>query len=166
MSSFGKRVCAASVASVAIGLVACGARGPLDVPEEIFVVAESGADASDAEGAAPTPDGSLAGDAIAPIKDAGGDVASPINCAVCVGESCSNQILACATNQACLNALQCIFGQCLSSGQVNATCALGCSGDGGATAILDVLAILQCVTSACGPDCDSVLAGLGAGLGG
>jgi hypothetical protein len=148
----------------AVVCVACGARGPLDVPDIVYVTADAG-DADDtADGSANgSQDGAL--DAIGP-KDAGGDVANPINCALCVGQSCSNQILACVTNQACLQTLNCVFGTCLKGGSVSPACALGCSGEAGPQGILDVLAILQCVTMSCGADCQSVLAGLGAGLGG
>jgi hypothetical protein len=145
--------------------LACGSRGPLDEPEYVPIEPDGGgaSDATnmDALGATDATDAAM----MTPV-DAGRDANNPIDCAVCIGQSCSNQIIGCVTSAPCLNTLQCVFGQCLSSGQVNPTCALGCSGEGGASGILSVLAILECVTQSCGPDCDSLLAGLGSGLGG
>jgi hypothetical protein len=151
---------------VAAGLTsACGARGPLDAPDYFGnQSADGGDEGSTSEGG----NGDAAADAAADARpgDAGGDVSNPINCAVCVGQSCSNQILACVTSQSCLGTLQCVFSKCLTGGSVNTACAFGCAGEAGPQGLLDVLAVFQCITTSCGADCNSLLGGLGGGLGG
>ena len=115
-------------------------------------------------GDAQSPDAS-ASDAVPP-KDSSVDANNPIDCALCVGQSCSNEIIGCVTSPACIGTLNCVFSNCLTGGSVSTTCALACAGEGGPQGLLDVLGIIQCVTTSCGPDCNSVLGGLGAGLGG
>jgi hypothetical protein len=154
---------AALVASISFVCVACGSRGPLDEPEFVDVTSDSGApEGGTGDGGGLGADASDGGMSV----DASRDANTPIDCAVCIGQSCSNTILACVTSLSCLSTVQCVFGGCLSNGQVNPSCALGCTGDSGPSGLLDVLAILECVTQACGANCDSLLAGLGAGLGG
>ena len=146
-------------------VVACGARGPLDAPDLVYGASADGSD----EGS--TAEGGTGADAAGltdakTSTDAGGDVANPINCAVCVGQTCSNQLIACVTSQSCLGTLQCVFSKCLTGGSVNPVCAFGCSGEAGPQGLLDVLAVFQCITMSCGADCSSVIGGLGGGLGG
>lgn len=156
----------AMVSGIVITTAACGARGPLDTPDYFFANTDASDEASTAEGG--STDG--ASDAIAltdaRANDSGVDAANPINCAVCVGQSCSNQIIACVTSQSCLGTLNCVFSKCLSGGSVNPVCAFGCAGEGGPTGLLDVLAVFQCITMSCGADCNSLIGGLGGGLGG
>ncbi len=145
--------------------VACGARGPLDAPDYLYGAGADGSDeGSTAEGGNIT-DGAGLTDAKS-STDAGVDAANPINCAICVGQACSNQIIACVTSQSCIGTLQCVFSKCLSGGSVNPVCAFGCSGEAGPSGLLEVLAVFQCITMSCGADCNSVIGGLGGGLGG
>ncbi len=145
--------------------VACGARGPLDAPDYFFANADGGDEGSTSEGggggadAAGIVDGSKKADASV-------DAANPINCAICVGQSCSNQIIACVTSQSCLGTLNCVFSKCLTGGSVNPVCAFGCAGEAGPQGLLEVLAVFQCITMSCGADCNSLIGGLGGGLGG
>ncbi len=145
--------------------VACGARGPLDAPDYLYGASADGSDeGSTAEGGDITDASGLLDGKTS--TDAGVDAANPINCAICVGQACSNQIIACVTSQSCIGTLQCVFSKCLSGGSVNPVCAFGCSGEAGPSGLLEVLAVFQCITSSCGADCNSVIGGLGGGLGG
>jgi len=155
------------IACVVAMSAACGARGPLDTPDYYFNGLDGSDEASTDEGGSDT-DGAAdaAGHTDGRAPDAGADAANPIDCAVCVGQSCSNQIIACVTSQSCLGTLNCVFSKCLTGGSVNPVCAFGCAGEAGPSGLLDVLAVFQCITSSCGADCNSLIGGLGGGLDG
>ncbi|HEY6461845.1 MAG TPA: hypothetical protein VIY73_16885 [Polyangiaceae bacterium] len=159
----------APAALVAGLLVACGARGPLDItvieqgPADADVDApgvDAGIDASETG----TGDGSLDA-ADAPDEGAPGFDGGPIvNCGSCVIQNCGSQLLTCIQSTTCRTALQCVVTTCLSGGTPDPTCVLGCA-NGDATALGDLVGAFECVIGTCGAQCTSVLGGLG-GLGG
>jgi hypothetical protein len=153
------------LAGVALGSVVisaapgCGSRGPLD-DGLVFLSADASIDATDDVVSSDAPSDAI-GDA---PKDAGHD-ATPIDCVQCLFSQCQDAILTCIQSQPCQQAFQCVAQDCLAGGGgPDPGCILNCasSSPGGA---LQVFNVFQCVTMQCGPDCSSVLAGLG-GLGG
>jgi hypothetical protein len=151
-------------------VVACGARGPLDITviEEVASDAEAdvspteaGADATDASGEADAPGTPDAPPDRGPPGFDGGPL---FNCGSCIYQSCEQQVLTCLESTDCRNAIQCAVTTCLSGGTPDPTCILGCA-NGDTTAIADLGSAFLCVEEQCGADCTSVLGSLG-GLGG
>jgi hypothetical protein len=142
----------------------CGSRGPLDTGpygEDAGGAGNGAADAAPEAEAAPTAD--AAPDA---PKDAGHD-ATIVDCANCLFTDCSMPILACIQSPPCQQAFQCVLGTCFGSGGgggLDPACLLKCASSS-PTGALQVLQVFMCVTGTCGPDCASLLSGLG-GLGG
>jgi len=155
--------------ALALLLAACGSRGPLDLgpglgngetPDASADVAvdQAAADASDAAADAPGHDAAA---------DAPGE-ASLIDCGSCVATTCGQDIVACLTDTKCRDVLTCVAQTCLGggggSGGFDPQCIFTCA-NGDTAAIGTLVSIFTCVTQKCGPDCGSVLGGLG-GLGG
>jgi hypothetical protein len=147
-------------------LVACGARGPLDITVvEIVEGPEGGVDVA-VEAAA---DAAEAGDAdsaadVAP-ETQGFDGGPLVNCGSCVLQSCGTQLLSCIESTPCLTALQCVATTCLSGGVPDPTCVEGCA-NGDATVLGDLLGAFACIVGTCGSQCTSVLGGLSGAGGG
>lgn len=145
-------------------LVACGARGPLDVTviEEV-----------------PTPEGGATLDAPVDVVDAtdatdaseeeaaGRDAGALVNCGTCVAQSCGQELLTCITSTACRTALQCVVTMCLTGGTPDFTCINSCT-NGDNTALAQLVGAFTCIIQTCGTQCTSVLGGLtgGGGAGG
>jgi hypothetical protein len=138
---------------------ACGSRGPLDDDGPIggYGAADAGTVDASADDAAPPPP-----DARADAPAEGGSI---LGCGTCLAGQCSQGILKCVQTPACQQTLQCAVTTCLSGGAPNVTCLLGCAA-GNTTAALELVQILQCVTSTCGTDCTPLLGGLLGGAGG
>lgn len=152
-------------------VVACGARGPLDI-EVIREVPDASANV-DAIADAPgeTIDVSTH-DVLADVIDAapeamGGPDAGPIPvCLSCISQSCGQQLLTCIASSGCRTALQCVVQTCLGGGGMpSLQCLGGCTG-GDATAQMQLLSVLGCVIGTCGQQCTGALGGLGGGGGG
>src|SRR5438067_6535433 len=88
---------------------ACGSRGPLDIE---VVDWENGADGGNVDGSSnldgATNDG--ASNDSSSNSDAPKDSGLPplVNCGQCIATNCGQQIVACITNPACSQALQCV----------------------------------------------------------
>jgi hypothetical protein len=165
VSSLSRRfVPAAFVAGL---LVACGARGPLDITV-VEETAEGGGDAAVLEAGPDVVDASDGGEGgDAPddrVGPPGFDAGPIVNCGQCVVQSCGQQFLTCLTDTNCRTALQCVVTTCLSGGTPDPTCVLGCA-NGDATTLADLVGAFECVIGTCGAQCTSVLGSLG-GLGG
>ncbi|HEY3819731.1 MAG TPA: hypothetical protein VGL81_21330 [Polyangiaceae bacterium] len=149
-------------------LVACGARGPLDIDViEIVEGPEGGADVA-VEASADAADASDSGDAADAAEETQGFDGGPIvNCGSCVVQSCGQQLLTCLTSTTCRTALQCVVTMCISGGAPDISCVTGCA-NGDATALGDLLGAFGCIVETCGTQCTSVLGGLtgGGGSGG
>ncbi len=137
-----------------IGLVACGARGPLDLaPDESLFDASATEDARDLDASSWT-------DANPSPVEAGKDTSSsPIACAQCVGQSCGKEVGACLQSMGCRTVLQCVAQKCLGGGAPDAKCLAQCAGND-TQAIFQALAVIQCITGKCGNECLALLSGL------
>ena len=149
-------------------LVACGARGPLDITVIEEAPGDGGSDGALVEASV---DASDAGDGGESARDAeeqeaaGFDGGPLVNCATCVGESCGQQLITCVTDTNCLNALQCVATTCIGSGGLpDPTCIETCT-NGDSTALGDLIGAFTCILTSCGSSCTSVLGGLGGGGG-
>ena len=146
-------------------LVACGARGPLDVTViEVVEGPEGGADVG-VDAAADATDASEAATDSAP-ETQGFDAGPLVNCGTCVYQSCGTQLISCLTSTSCRTTLQCVVTMCISGGVPDITCVTTCA-NGDATALGDVLGAFACIVQTCGTQCTSLLSGLtGGGTGG
>lgn len=130
---------------------ACGSRGPLDI-SGLYETADSGADSMQADSG---------------VADAGADTASDsgqpaINCALCVGQQCNQQLLQCLQSAPCRAILQCAVQKCLGmGGGFNPTCLAQCGTD--FQALAQVLSVVTCVTGKCGDQCLGLLGQMGGG---
>ena len=144
-------------------LVACGARGPLDITviQEVPDAARAARrwthrstwwtrrDATDAS----------------EEEAAGRDAGALVNCGTCVAQSCGQQLLTCITSTACRTALQCVVTTCLTGGTPDFTCINSCTmGDN--TALAQLVGAFTCIIQTCGTQCTSILGGLTGGGGG
>ena len=160
-------VSAAFVAPVLV--VACGARGPLDI-EVIREVADAGTSADvmlDVPGE--TTDVS-AHDVLADVIDAAPEAMGPdggplVNCGSCIAQNCGQQVITCIMSTSCRTALQCVVQSCLTGGMPSLQCLGGCTGSDPTTQ-QDVLMVLGCIIGTCGSQCAGALGGLGGGGGG
>jgi hypothetical protein len=145
----------------------CGSRGPLD--DTPFPLAlDAGADVSS------TADASSVN---AKSRDSGLEAGSIAACGVCVLSTCSTTVIQCIQSASCISVFQCVASTCIglggardggaAGGGLNTGCLLGCI-EKDPQALVDLLAILKCVSGDCGPDCGSALGSLGSlgGLGG
>jgi hypothetical protein len=154
---------------IAIGalLVACGARGPLDV-EVIDVYPDAGPtvdssiDATDSASEAATDAGTDGqGD------DGADGTGNPVvDCVTCVGQMCGSDLVSCLTNTDCRADVQCIVQMCLTGGTggVDFQCIGNCTSSDPAAGGQAITAF-TCILTGCGAQCTSLLGGLG-GLGG
>jgi hypothetical protein len=89
---------------------------------------------------------------------AGGSTGSgPIDCAICAFTNCP-EILDCGQDPVCGPGVGCTIFQCVAGGDLDPACAIDCFG-GDIGAALEALQILECVVSACGTECLSLLPG-------
>jgi hypothetical protein len=151
-----------ALAVVALG--ACGSRGSLDY--DIVQVVAAGDDASTETPDADVPDTNATIDVNVPDTnvpvDTGVDApveASVINCGLCVATSCGSDIVACLTDTTCQQTLTCAVQTCLTGG-IDLQCFLGCA-NGNSASLAQLITMFQCITQTCGPQCTSVLGGLG-----
>jgi hypothetical protein len=151
-----RRTASAALLAAPTLVVACGARGPLD----IVVVQEQG-DAGEAAPDAPVgePDVSLGGGP--PGFDAGG----LINCGECLVQKCGPQFLACIISTPCRTTLQCAATTCLAGGMPDPLCVAQCA-NGDQQLLIQLGALFLCVSDGCGKQCTNALGGLGGGTGG
>jgi hypothetical protein len=157
---------AAAMVTASVCVIACGARGPLDITviEETpgdasvdVVTADVAAEASEASDVADArPD---RGTGIPGLPDSG-----IVACGACVVESCGQDLITCITSTDCRAALQCIATTCLASGTPDPSCIAGCSTD--PAALGQAITGLTCIITSCGSECTSVIAGLTGGGGG
>jgi len=134
---------------------ACGSRGPLDIAGP-YSYADSGAgDATLQDGASSADGGTSA--------DGGRDGGQPvINCALCVGQQCNQQVLQCIQSTPCRTILQCAVQKCLGmGGGFNPSCLAQCGTD--FQALAQVLSVVTCVTGKCGDQCLGLLGQMGGG---
>ena len=151
------------LAGTAAGLfAACGSRSTLDGD------GSNAADAGDLDVAvtADAQDAAAADAGIDVNRDTGVDArpGTPIDCAICVAQSCGAPILACVTNPSCAATFQCVATTCLAGGKLDPACLIKCA-SGDPAGALQIFQIFQCLTTKCGPDCQSVLGLLGGGGG-
>ncbi len=155
-------------------LAGCGARGPLDL-EVIEVTPEGGVDASlpADTGVDSTVDSSDASmdsepDVIADVAEATADAPqpNPIDCGMCVAQQCGMDFLTCFQDPTCRMVLQCVFMQCFGgAGGVDPQCVLTCS-NGNFMELAQILKIVACIGTSCGPVCMGLFGDGGIGLGG
>jgi hypothetical protein len=161
--SIWRRALPAAFVPAFLWVVACGARGPLD----ITVIEETAGDAALVPDVAP--EAGDAGESSDAPPDRGGGFQLPdsgiIACGACVVQSCGPDLVTCLTSTDCRAALQCIATTCLSGGTPDPTCIAGCSTD--PAALGEAITGLTCIVTSCGSQCTSVLSGLtGGGTGG
>jgi hypothetical protein len=151
-----------------LGAIACGSRGPLDID----IVAPDASAGTGIDAAADVTSQDAPSEAAAETGG-GRDGAIPfdsgipaINCVVCIGQTCGNQLGQCALDTGCRTVLQCVITTCAGGGTggVDPQCVLNC-GQSDPNALVQVFQILQCIVQSCGADCASVLSGLGGGGG-
>ncbi len=168
---FSRRLFVGSALASAAVVCACGSRGPLDVVVVEQVPADAAADAHHEAGLDATADVTEAAAMDAPpdIVDAPPDTmmmgfdAGPLgNCGICLAQSCGSQLLTCVTSSGCTAALQCVATTCLTGGNPDPTCFLGCASD--STTQMQLLSVVGCILGNCS-SCLGALSGLG-GLGG
>jgi predicted small lipoprotein YifL len=150
----------------AIGLAACGARGPLEV--DVIDVYPDAGPTSDASILDAAPEATLPDAA----PDATGDDAADgngnpvVDCVSCVGQMCGTDLIDCLTNTDCRTDVQCIVQMCLTGGTGGfdigclGTCTASDPAAGG-----QAITAFTCILMGCGSQCTSLLGGLG-GLGG
>lgn len=144
-------------ATVTLGLVGCGSRGPLEA-DGLATNLTPPPDAASDDAAVP-PDGAT------PRADAG-PIQSAIACGGCVISTCREPITACLQDEACRSTFQCVVTTCLAGGSgMDPACLFKCASTAPGGAI-GALAVFQCLTGSCGADCGPVLEGLGGLLGG
>jgi hypothetical protein len=161
-----RRTACAALLGAPLLVVACGARGPL----EIVVVQElpgldAGADVSSSVDGQPDASEDATEGAPQPTPEAGGppgfDAGGLLACGGCLAQNCSMQIQACITSQTCVATLQCVFTMCLSGGTPDPTCIL--SKCGGPQVLMGPLVgVFTCIASNCS-GCLGALGGLGGG---
>jgi hypothetical protein len=150
-----------------LGAVACGSRGPLDIGGSYGVDASSGTTVDAAQDVSTSDAAGDAGEDAPERGDAGFQFDSgipAINCLVCVGQTCGNQLGMCALDTSCRTVLQCVIQTCAGAGGggIDPQCVLTC-GQSDPNALVQVFQVLQCIVQGCGADCASVLSGLGGG---
>ena len=134
---------------LALLVVACGSRGPLDLgPIDL-----------DAGGDVDVPDVGEP-DTAPPPKDAGKEAAPTIvDCGLCIAQSCGQPIFMCLQSVPCRTVLTCVTQKCLAGGMgPDPVCLIMCSG-GDPQGALEALGVLQCLTAKCGTTCGGVLPG-------
>jgi hypothetical protein len=154
-------------------VVACGARGPLDVTEIIVQEEPDATVPLDAPADVPGEASDVAShdvlaDAIidaAPEAMSGFDGGPIVNCGACIAQSCGQPLLTCLTATACRTALQCVLQMCLTGGMPSLQCLGGCTGSDPTTQ-QQVLTVIGCIIGTCGSQCTGALSGLGGGGGG
>jgi hypothetical protein len=154
-------------------VVACGARGPLDI-EVIREVPDASANVDAMLLDAPGETNDVAThDVLADVIDAapeamGGFDAGPIPaCLSCISQNCGQQLLTCIASTGCRTALQCVVQMCLAGGGgvPNLQCLGNCTA-GNSTTQTQVLSALGCIIGSCGSMCAGALGGFGGGGGG
>lgn len=131
---------------------ACGSRGPLDIAGP-YSYADSGADGTVQDSGADTG-----------VADGGREGGGPpiVNCALCVGQQCNQQLLQCIQSMPCRTILQCAVQKCLGmGGGFNPACLTQCGTD--FQALAQVLSVVTCVTGKCGEQCLGLLGQMGGG---
>ena len=81
----------------------------------------------------------------------------PIGCLGCVAQNCPDT-LACVTDPACIQGIGCVVATCMSGGQPDMACALGCF-NGDMSAALAALSAMTCVFGTCGDTCGGLIPG-------
>jgi hypothetical protein len=158
-----RRAACAALLAAPLLIVACGARGPLDiVVVQELPEADAGADVSSSVDGQPGGPEASPG----PTPEAGGrpgfDAGGLLACTGCLAQNCGKQLQACITSQSCVTTLQCVFTMCFSGGVPDINCAL--SNCGGPQALPALAGIFTCVSTQC-PGCLGALGGLGGGGG-
>jgi hypothetical protein len=150
-------------------VVACGARGPLDI--EVIKEFPEGSVPLDAVADVPGETSDVAAnDVLADVIDAAPEAMGPdggplVNCGSCIAQNCGQQLITCLTSTGCRTALQCVVQMCLTGGMPSLQCLGGCTGSDPMTQ-QQVLTVLGCIVGTCGSQCAGALGGLGGGGGG
>ncbi len=80
-----------------------------------------------------------------------------MDCIGCVMQNCPDS-LECIQNPDCMGGLICTFTNCMDGGMPDFFCALECF-DGDWEAVLQALAVFQCVLGPCADECGGLLPG-------
>ncbi len=81
----------------------------------------------------------------------------PLDCFQCIGQECP-EALQCLQDPTCMQGIVCTVSQCLSGGQPDFSCLLGCF-NGDFQAAMQAFQSLSCVMSKCQDDCGGLLGG-------
>jgi predicted small lipoprotein YifL len=142
-------------AVAALTIAACGSRGPLDF-EVIAAAADASTDVVEVEAAA-----EASTDAARDARAEAGPTL--LQCGSCITQKCGQSILQCIQSPACQKIFQCVTQKCFAGGTQDPSCIFECAA-GDLKGASQVLAIFTCISAVCGPDCSSVLGGLGGGF--
>jgi hypothetical protein len=170
-----RRTASAAVLVTPVVLIACGARGPLDLGAggasadldgavDVGVSADAAGDQSEGADGATDRDGGR--------RDGGreggfpglGDAGGLLGCGACVAQSCGMQVVGCISQPQCQMALQCAVTKCLAGGGggLNPQCIFGCT-NGNPQALQSLIGIFTCIATKCGSQCAGLAGGLGGG---
>jgi len=81
----------------------------------------------------------------------------PIDCFQCIGQECPDA-LQCVQDPTCMQGIMCTVSQCLSGGQPDFSCILGCF-NGDFQAAMQAFQSLSCVMGQCQDECGGLLGG-------
>jgi len=150
-SLFARRETLGAMLGTTVALAACGSRGPLDI--EVVQPASDGGDASVIEASIDANPSDASAEA-----NGGGLESGVVPCAECVGQHCGAELVGCVTSSGCVTALECAAQKCVAGGMPDLGCIAGCA-NGDAAVLGQLVGVLGCIVTSCGPQCAGALAG-------